>query len=548
MAGISDGTVSVFRIGSFNVGACQEMLTGKKTKRYVHKVESIITTCVQEGCLHIMNMCELGGHLQGFNAVGINPRDMKIFQGTAKTAAPSVCIDSNYLTAWGFDADTPQYDVRAACPSKTYLLNSSVCEPQLVVHSFRNGAGVPLMLGNLHIRTPQGETVVIKLRQRLVREALQKLESDAPSDSATQPVVLVLVGDCNLVRETAEEAIQPMQPEEPNWRTVWQVHTTTAARGGDLIFVKGAYARSFDLPFGISHRDRGIRNDTHDAIAIDLRVGGRQTEPEPTPKGNPTRSDQSESSDPRETVLAPVGLPLTCVQPARDDDDACHTDDAPQLARPSNVVPKSVNDPKETVHAPVGLPLTCVQPARDDDDACHTDDVPTPVNSLTNHVGDIVENRIREFWANRGEEGEAVQKEVKHLRTLLFRRQKHPVSQDIWIPGGSHPGEKLHVEAVVSETFVLKQIKDVIELRETWLRQNNLPMTCQMRDMIERPKFLAWAKDQYHAQEFQQIRQQEDLKHGGKAKVRSGKNSRWSRDLQRRLGTPALWHMVRATR
>ena len=291
---------------------------------------------------------------------------------------------------------------------------------------------------------------------------------------------------------------------------MWHVHATSEKKGGDLIFVKGAHARSFDLPSGFSHSDCGLTNDDHDAIGIELRVMV-EAEPEPAPKGNPTYSDQSESSDPKETVRAPVGLPLTCVQPAPDDDDTCDTDDAPQPARSSNTVP-------------------------------------TPVNSLTNHAGDIVENHIREFWANRGEEGEAVQKEVKHLRTLLFRRQKHPVSQDIWIPGGSHPGEEQHVEAVVSEMFVLKQIKDVIELRETWLRQNDLPMTCQMRDMIERKDFLAWAKAQYHAQEFQQRRQQEDLKDGGKAKVRSGKNSRWSRDLQRRLGTPALWHMVRVTR
>ena len=211
-----------------------------------------------------------------------------------------------------------------------------------------------------------------------------------------------------------------------------------------------------------------------------------------------------------------MGLPLIlirlggehCAQPARDDDDACHSGDAPQPARSSNTVP--------------------------------------PVNALANH--EILEKHIREFWAYHGAEGEAVQKEVKQLRALLFRRQKHPVSQDIWIPGGSQPGEEQHVEAVVSEMFVLKQIKDVIELRETWLRQNSLPVNCQMRDGFEREDFLAWAKDQFHAQEFQQRRQREDFKDGGKAKVRRGKNSRWNRDLQRRLGTPALWYMVRVRR
>jgi hypothetical protein len=53
------------RIGSFNVGVHQDMLTSKKMHTYMHKVEDIITTCVQDSGLHIMNLCEFGGHLQG---------------------------------------------------------------------------------------------------------------------------------------------------------------------------------------------------------------------------------------------------------------------------------------------------------------------------------------------------------------------------------------------------------------------------------------------------------------------------------------------------
>jgi len=100
------------------------------------------------------------------------------------------------------------------------------------------------------------------------------------------------------------------------------------------------------------------------------------------------------------------------------------------------------------------------------------------------------------------------------------------------------------VEAVVSEVFVLMQIKEVIEFRETWLRLNNLPMRCQMRDRLERQVFLDWAKDQFHAEDYQRTRQQEDLNRGGNSKLRKGKRSRWSREHQRRLGTSALWHMV----
>ena len=64
-AGTVVGTVCVLRIGSFNVGIDQNMLEGKEAGKYILKVEDIITTCVQDGGLHIMNLCELGGHKQG---------------------------------------------------------------------------------------------------------------------------------------------------------------------------------------------------------------------------------------------------------------------------------------------------------------------------------------------------------------------------------------------------------------------------------------------------------------------------------------------------
>ena len=102
------------------------------------------------------------------------------------------------------------------------------------------------------------------------------------------------------------------------------------------------------------------------------------------------------------------------------------------------------------------------------------------------------------------------------------------------------------MEAVVSEMFVLKQIKDVIELRETWLRLHNLPLNCQMRDKLERKDFLDWAKNKYHAEAYQQKLQQRDLEDG--KCVQKGKKQRWDRELQRRLGTSALWQMVRVIR
>ena len=56
LAGSSDETVCMFRVGSFNVDVDQKMRTGK--------VEYMITTSIQDAGLLFMDLCELDGHCQ----------------------------------------------------------------------------------------------------------------------------------------------------------------------------------------------------------------------------------------------------------------------------------------------------------------------------------------------------------------------------------------------------------------------------------------------------------------------------------------------------
>ena len=206
-SGCSEGTVVSLLIGSFNAGVNQSMMTGRTKDRNKRKIEGIITNCVNDVGLHLMSMCEVGGHLEGPSEAGIMIFDIP--------DGPTISVNTNYLTAWGFDADTTQLGVQEAVPNETHQLSSNICEPHLVVHHFEHGAGIQLMHGNLHIRIPHNATVSIPQRKTIVRDALEKLEKEAPSDSAAQPVVYVLVGDCNLSRDLAEEAIQPLQPQNP---------------------------------------------------------------------------------------------------------------------------------------------------------------------------------------------------------------------------------------------------------------------------------------------------------------------------------------------
>ena len=477
--GSSDESVCMVRIGSFNVGVAQEQLTSDgKIRGCLHKVENIIAGCVQDAGIHIMNLCELGGYCQGLPAAGIYADNMEIFQGPE---APRVAIDCNYLTAWGFDADTTQFGMKTTEASTTHWLTSETCQPKnMVVHKFHNDAGLRLTLGNLHIRIPHNHPgVSSNARQRIVREALKTLEFETPIDSATQPVVLVLVGDCNLDVETAEEAVQPLQPApaDANYRTVWCVHNTEDSQSGDLIFVKGAYAWCFDLPFGKAHDNRGVRNDNHNAIGIELRV---IVDIEP----------KHESKRPKTGPAA---------QPVPVDDGAAQP--VPEQTEQPERQPEQAQQPERQ---PERQPS---QPERQPDQPERQPDQP---DALVSADAKDLEKQIRQFFESRGSEAEAVHRDVRQLRTLLFRKQKYAVHQDLWIPGAPRPGAKQHVEAVVSEVLVLQQLKGALQIRETWLRQQGLPQDCQMRDK-ERKDFLQWAKDKYHAEEYQRNRHQEDI-------------------------------------
>ena len=217
------------RIGSFNVGVNQDMLEGQSKERHLAKVEDIIATCVQDMGLDIMNLCEFGGHRKGSHACmpPIDPLEMRIF-GPTTSPRPAISVNNNYLTAWAFHGDASQFAafrqaVTDCC--RSFHLHSDKSDPEMIVHKFRTAAGITVLQGNLCIRTSQSTTVTKAKRKRLLNEALTTLEAHAPRDRATRPVVKVLVGDCNLTKADAEEAIQVLQPTTSHWRAVWQVST-----------------------------------------------------------------------------------------------------------------------------------------------------------------------------------------------------------------------------------------------------------------------------------------------------------------------------------
>ena len=126
---------------------------------------------------------------------------------------------------------------------------------------------------------------------------------------------------------------------------------------------------------------------------------------------------------------------------------------------------------------------------------------------------------------------------------LIFNKHKHPVPSDLWIAG---EGVDQCVSAVVSEAYVLQQLMAVVVKREKWLENQGLPKDFQMRDGFERQGFLQHCKAEYHAEPRQQSMQARDAEISSK-KIKSGKHSRWAREMQRRLGSKALWEVVSFT-
>jgi len=150
----------------------------------------------------------------------------------------------------------------------------------------------------------------------------------------------------------------------------------------------------------------------------------------------------------------------------------------------------------------------------------------------------------QDFWNLREDRPNLQQTE--DLRRLIFSKQMYPVPQDLWIPG---EGNDQCISAMVSGQYVLQQLKDVVFKREEWLTRHGLATDFQMRNGpgLERARFLKHCKDEYHAEPFQLSLQKRDAETRISGKVKSGKHSRWSRELQRRLGTKVLWEVVSFT-
>ena len=169
-------------------------------------------------------------------------------------------------------------------------------------------------------------------------------------------------------------------------------------------------------------------------------------------------------------------------------------------------------------------------------------------NSRTYGVAKAIVSQMKAWYTERCEDDD-VSTTWKHLHRVLFKKARVPYASDIWSKSasvsqpsasqGDEPADGLPM--VVSEEFVAMQVKSVIERREQWLTDNNLPLSTIMIGS-QKDEFLAEIKAEYHGSADQQQRQAND-KANGKS-VPAGKKQRWSRECQRRGGTTQMFHLL----
>ena len=122
-----------------------------------------------------------------------------------------------------------------------------------------------LIVGQLHIRMPTKTKVSTTTKKRIVKEALEIMDT-ASNSCVVQPTVAILCGDVNLMQDDADACCQ-LRSGGPDLLTQWHTQTSSAGLSGDVAFVRGCDSQAFDVTIGQSYPDRGMRKDCHEVPA-----------------------------------------------------------------------------------------------------------------------------------------------------------------------------------------------------------------------------------------------------------------------------------------
>ena len=529
-------------LGCFNAGADQNMLTKDQHQRSLSRV---IAKAVSQEDLHLVTLCEVGGHKQGLNETNVRAQDL-ISQVLLPYYQATSC--QAYMATWqATDGPNDDHSVTLTLVGQPEVVElHSAQQPQLVIMVFTiDAAEHPdkqglLISGQMHIRTPKAHAPTQRTRKRITKSAMVLLEEKAAtaSSGASQPTapVIVLTGDVNIDRAVADSVVQP-EIGEPSVGSQWQVMTSAAARSGDVLFVKGAFGEALNVSVGASYADRGIRNDSHDFFGVALSI---------------PMSDKTQRGQKRQ----PAG---GATQPAskehRQDNPRSSGSGAPQ---PDARLPEDPNE-KRVAKNKVAYTKAQFLAFYEPQERGEREWAAAPLagrkgrrNALTGRVMPtaeaILEDMYEWYQSHVDEEEVALSTVFRHLQNTLFKNVTVELREDVWKHsdggGASQPAAQGEARMVVSREYVANNVKTVIARREEFLRDQSLPMNTVLRDDLA-DQFLLAVKDDFHAHAYQRELQGNDAANG--KNVQAGKHSRWSRHTQKLGGTPAMWTLLSFT-
>ena len=154
---MDDGEFVRLNVGCFNVGIHQPMLLKENHKK---SFRHLLAKSFEEGSLHLLGLCEVGGHRKGLNELGIPAHEL--LPEALPVEEFRVAIIQNYMSVW-HQAGTARcggVSLKLREAADIVQLTSPALEPHLVILDFsvtaqgHDGKEGRLVVGQLHIRTP----------------------------------------------------------------------------------------------------------------------------------------------------------------------------------------------------------------------------------------------------------------------------------------------------------------------------------------------------------------------------------------------------------
>ncbi len=230
--------------------------------------ERVCAKIVEEADADILFGCQIGAFRQGFSIAGIHVGNLLRNQFGDGVRFEEV---HDYLSVWNLFRSPRPAVVSLHGNSRVFHVPGSrdvyAVIARFDVNMARHGQA-HVITGNMHIVCGK-HLPTLAQRQRAVRALRVHLDGLAAPDPDT-PVVRIILGDDNLKSLQAREALQRHNNDE----SPWEVFASEADMMGDHVAVSGAAARFLPVAVGCSFVERGVRHDSHDAVALVVALRG----------------------------------------------------------------------------------------------------------------------------------------------------------------------------------------------------------------------------------------------------------------------------------